>query len=155
MRTLNYYNYCNFHGNEHHFGYKPICPLCRVDEKTFLVKMWRTCYPWNREGVNHLWEQIQRCFIFFRAPKSPLLLITSRHAKFNPCSTWNRIGGRETGNTRSSDCRSCIHDSNTNSTGIRPQFRGPARWQGKSNKLKMAAIDRKCLCNNVYLRSVV
>jgi len=88
--------------------------------------------------------------LFFRMPKSPLLVATLSCAKFDPRSYGNQNGGRETGSSFTGNCR-WIHYKCGISTEFAYLF-GSNNMVGQmlelsdfrvSEKSKMAACYRK------------
>jgi hypothetical protein len=121
---------------------------------------WSKCdilgYHWIKERKSPMGANTTLHRLFLRTPKSPLLVTTSHCAKFNPFSTGNQNSGCETGNTCISDCKPNICEIST----VTPVFSGSSNtvglvWilsdVGVSGKSKMAAINRKWICNHVYL----
>ena len=108
-----------------------------------------------------MWTNTTLLRQFSRSSKSPQLLTTSRHAKFQPCSTEDQNGGYDIGNTCSSNYRSWMVAGNGSATAT-PSLYVSINTVGLlwivsdvvvNSNSKMAAITRKYICNVLSLSS--
>ena len=133
-------------------------PEAEVVRWIFSRKLIYLATRWIKKRISPMGTNIRLLNYFSRTSKSPLLPTLSHHGKIQPCWTGNQNFRCDTGNTCSWKCRSSIVAGCRTPT-VTSTFSGSSNTVellilfdvGVTGKSKMAAINRKCICNVLYL----
>ena len=139
--------------------YEMATPETEIGRWIFLSKIDKIGNPWIKKRISRMGTNTRLLRYFSNTPKSPLLPTMSHCAKIQLCWTGSQNGGCDTGNTCSAECRSWIVAGSKIPT-VSSIFSGSSNtakllWilsdVGVTGKSKMAAINRKYICNVLYL----